>query len=96
MKKIDTIVFTEVYSKIVTYDGIYYTVGIHNKDEILEMKKAREEILKNYVDIEDIVKELVAEDICRIVTNPNDLIYLPFESKIINRKEIKESLIQYK
>ena len=85
----------KVITKIVTYDGMYYTIGTHTVKEIETMKKAREELLNHSVEEDEIIKELVNEDVCSLVKIQDDLIYLPFEAKIINKKEIKESLIQY-
>ena len=95
----------EVLVKICTYEGLYYTYNKHTKEEIIEKKKELEKENINY-SYNEIIDDLIKEDLSNLIGNINpyelnvnasngDLIYLFYENKIINRKEIKESLIQF-
>lgn len=88
--------YNEFITKIVTYEGMFYTLNIHTKEEVMELKELREKNCNHSFKVEEIMDELVREDVCKLVTSECDLIYLPYETKVINRKEIKESLIQFK
>ena len=96
----------EVLTKIVTYDGMYYTIGKHSQEEILDFKNTYESEYNESISISEVIDELVSQDLIGIIVVPEEsllkdvlvtedgLIYLPFEHKLINRKEIKESFVQ--
>lgn len=85
-----------VYSKIITNDNMYYTIDYHTKEEILERKKAVEKETTESISEADIIDNFIREDVCRIITAPGDLIYLPYETKLLNKKEIKETVTTFK
>lgn len=108
MKEKKELWFNEMIVKIETYDGMYYTVGKHTKEEILERKKQWEENNNNTFTYTKIMNSFISDDLCYVMglsqidiladkksCQDNGLIYLPHEYKILNRKEIKESLIQF-
>ena len=88
--------YKEVYSKIITNEGMYYTIGYHTKEEILEIKVEREKETTESINEDDIITDLIREDVCRIITAPGDLVYLPYETKLLNKKEIKETVTAFK
>ena len=97
--------FNELMVKVVTYDNLYYTLNIHSKEEIEDRKKNWEEDSTESYTYDQIIDSFVAEDLNSIISRGNDLavqttddglIYLTFENKLLNRREIKESVIQYK
>lgn len=98
--------FNELLVKIQTYEGLYYTINKHTKEEILERKSKYEETTTESYSYNEIIDSFVHEDLCHLMgigreelssinTTKDGLIYLAYEKKIINRKEIKESLIQF-
>ena len=108
-EEIKEIWFNEMSVKIVTYEGMYYTVGRHTKEEIEERKreweeKAWEESNNRLFTYKEIIESFISDDLAyvmgtTIIDKPSlqdsGLIWLPYEYKILNRKEIKESLIQF-
>jgi len=86
-------------AKIVTYDGMYYTINKYSNADIesVRLKQTTIDGLACGVVLDDeaIINDLVREDLWNIINTKEDLIFLPYEAKIINRKEIKESLIQF-
>lgn len=86
-------------AKIVTYDGMYYTVNKYSNVDIdsVKLKQSQMDGIACAVVLDDdaIIKDLVREDLSNIINTKEDLIWLPYEAKIINKKEIKESLIQF-
>lgn len=96
----------EVSTKIVTYDGMYYTIAKHSQEEILDFKNTYESEYNESISISEVIDELVTQDLLGIIVKPDEellkqviitedgLIYLPYERKLINRKEIKESFVQ--
>lgn len=88
--------FEKVYLKISTMDGFIYTVCDYSKDQIMILKKEMEEARSNSITVEEAVKEIVSCDLENIVRSKEDLIYIPYEAKILNRNIIKETLIVYK
>lgn len=108
MKEKEKLWFNEMIIKIETYEGMYYTVGKHTKEEILERKKEWEENNNNVFTYNKIINSFIGEDLAYVMglnqleistgkksCQDDGLIYLPYEYKILNRKEIKESLIQF-
>ena len=98
--------FNELIVKVVTYEGMYYTIGKHTKDEILDYKREWERETTESISYDEILNEIINQDLISVIINPQErlgcvtvtdegLIYLPYENKLLNRKEIKESLIQY-
>ena len=88
--------FEKVYLKISTMEGFVYTVCEYSKDQILILKKEMEEARGNSITVEEAVKEMVSCDLENLVRSKEDLFYIPYEAKIINRNIIKETLIVYK
>lgn len=88
--------FEKVYLKISTMDGFIYTVCEYSKDQIMIQKKEMEEAQNNSITVEEVVKQIVSLDLENIVRSKEDLIYIPYEAKILNRNIIKETLIVYK
>ena len=100
--------FDEMLVKIETYEGMYYTIGKHTKEEILERKKEWEKDATESITYTEIMNSIVSEDLAYVMgldqieialgkrsCEDSGLIFLPYEHKILNRKEIKESLIQF-
>lgn len=103
--------FNEMLVKIETYEGMYYTVGKHTKEEILERKKEWEKDSTESIPYTKIMDSFISEDLAYVMginqieislfvegkksCEDSGLIFLPYEHKILNRKEIKESLIQF-
>ena len=88
--------FEKVYLKISTMEGFIYTVCEYSKDQIMILKKEMEEARGNSITVEEAVKEIVSQDLENLVRSKEDLFYIPYEAKIINRNIIKETLIVYK
>lgn len=98
--------FNELLIKVVTYEGMYYTIGKHSKEELEDIKRQWEEQEKNSISYDEVIDETIKQDLINVLLNSDEilgavfssdegLIYLPYENKLLNRKEIKESLIQY-
>lgn len=100
--------FNEVITKIETYEGMYYTVGKHTKEEILDRKKDLEKRGAKKITYSEITDSFIRDDLDSVIgsnhinavtgnkwCDDSGLIYLDHEHKIINKKEIKESLIQF-
>ncbi len=100
--------FNEMLVKIETYEGMYYTIGKHTKEEILNRKKEWEKDSTNSFTYTEIMDSFIGEDLSYVMginqieisagkksCEDSGLIYLAYEHKILNRKEIKESLIQF-
>lgn len=97
--------FKELLVKIQTYDGMFYTIGKHSREDIEDAKKEFEECTTDKYEYDEVINTLITEDLMGllsatpehpVVVHANgDLIYLPYEHKLINRKDIKESLIQF-
>ena len=107
-EKREELMFNEMLVKIETYEGMYYTIGKHTKEEILERKKEWEKDSTNSFSYTEIMDSFISEDLAYVMginqievslgkrsCEDSGLIFLPYEHKIFNRKEIKESLIQY-
>lgn len=102
----DEIWFKELLLKVETYDHMYYTINKYNNEEIIAIKKEYEEREKCIYSYEEIIDMLIHQDLCGLVSldigltpmigvTNEGLIYLPIEKKVINRREIKESFIQF-
>lgn len=85
-----------IITKIVTYDGLFYTLNEHPREQILEILEDRKQCCTEEFTEEQIIDEVIKEDLCHLITSKEDLIWLPYENKIINKKEIKESLVQFR
>lgn len=88
--------FEKVYLKISTMEGFIYTVCEYSKEQIMIQKKEMEEAQGNSITVEEAVKQMVSLDLENLVRSKEDLFYIPYEAKIINRNIIKETLIVYK
>ena len=108
MEEEKELLFNEFLVKIETYEGMYYTVGKHTKEEILERKKEWEKDTTDTFTYTKIIDSFISDDLCYVMglnqieiskgkksCEDSGLIFLPYEHKILNRKEIKESLIQF-
>ena len=96
----------ETRVKILTYDGMYYTYGVINEDtsDVIEFKKLCGEIDEETGLPRDISEEVPLEEKIKEVTSccvdelkhrleKDKFIYCRPEDKIINVKEIKETII---
>lgn len=104
-RTIEDIDFNEIKLKIQTYENMYYTIDTLTKDAILSIKKELEKETTESVDIDDIINHWKTDKLCQIFgINMLDgkyivedkLIYLYEEQKLINTKEIKETLVEFK
>lgn len=91
--------------KVETFDGMFYTLKTITKKAILKYKKHLEDISNCSQDIEKVCELLVRTELENFIggalaetstgfVSQNDLIYLKEENKIINKKDVKQSLIQ--
>lgn len=98
----------EARVKILTYDGMYYTYGVINEDtsDVVEFKKLCGEIDEETGLPKDISDEVPLEEKIKAVTawcvdelkhrlEKDKFIYCIPEDKIINVKEIKETIINH-
>lgn len=96
----------EMRVKILTYDGMYYTYGVINEDtsDVIEFKRLCGEIDEETGLPKDISDEVELEEKLKAVTSwcvdelkhrleKDKFIYCRPEDKIINVKEIKETII---
>lgn len=97
--------FKKFYFKVITLDGMLYTVQSWNKDEIVHLWIYMENLNGNFCSVPfDKVIEKMKEQGCEYITGYTDLnavgkvkdglLYLKEENKIINKNQIKETLIQ--
>ena len=107
-KEKEELLFNELIVKIETYEGMYYTVGKYEKEKILQRKEDWEKNNNKIFTYTEIMNSFIDEDLGYVMglnqleissgkkeCEDNGLIFLPYEHKILNRKEIKESLIQF-
>jgi hypothetical protein len=96
----------EIRIKILTYEGMYYTYAIINKDtdDVVAFKSLVGEIdpeteivkdMKDDVDLESKLEAVAGWTLDELsnVIEKKDFIFCRPENKIINKKEIKETII---
>lgn len=97
--------FNKFCFKIETLDGMYYTIQSWNKDEIVRLWIYMENIAGNVhsVSLDEVIAEMGRQG-CEYIMGYTDLdvvgkvqdglLYLKEENKIINKNQIKETLVQ--
>ena len=94
--------FKKFYFKIITLDGMLYTVQSWNKDEIVRLWIYMENSTHS-VSLDEVIAELEKRgceyimgytDLSAVGKVQNGLLHLQEEHKIINKNQIKETLIQ--
>lgn len=94
--------FNKFYFKIITLDGMLYTVQSWNKDEIVRLWIYMENSTHS-VSLDEVIAELEKRgceyimgytDLSAVGKVQDGLLHLQEEHKIINKNQIKETLIQ--
>lgn len=97
--------FNKFCFKIETLDGMYYTIKSWNKDEIVRLWIYMENIAGNVriISLDEVITEMERRG-CEYIMGYTDLgvvgkvqdglLYLKEENKIINKNQIKETLVQ--
>lgn len=97
--------FNKFCFKIETLDGMYYTVQSWNKDEIVRLWIYMENIAGNVriISLNEVIAEMERQgceyimgytDLSAVGKVQDGLLHLQEEHKIINKNQIKETLIQ--
>lgn len=61
--------FNELLVKISTYEGMYYTINKHTKDEILDRKKRYEEASTESYSYNEIINSFIHEDLSTLLVS---------------------------
>lgn len=94
--------FNKFYFKIITLDGMLYTVQSWNKDEIVRLWIYMENSTHS-VSLDEVIAEMERRgceyimgytDLSAVGKVQDGLLHLQEEHKIINKNQIKETLIQ--
>lgn len=89
--KLRTIKFKEIRIKVKTYDNMYYTVCVLNEETIVSNDFLNKMPLDER--LESVLYEALNDLYDRLMKD--EFIISRFERKILNTKEVKETILQY-